>query len=102
MTEIRRRTPNEIIPARWSAATEGEFVTALRLQVQRRKGIIAELAAAVTEADAGIDNIKVDERNAELSTVVVEISVKNRVHLARVMRKLRVLPNVESISRIIK
>ena len=51
---------------------EGEFVTALRLQVQRRKGIIAELAAAVNEADAGIDNIKVDERNAQLSTVVVE------------------------------
>jgi GTP pyrophosphokinase len=76
-------------------------VTALRLQVQRRKGIIAELAATVNEADAGIDNIKVDERNAQLSTVVIEISVKNRVHLARVVRKLRALPNVSSINRII-
>ena len=29
MAEIRRRSPNEIIPARWAADVEGEYVTAL-------------------------------------------------------------------------
>ncbi len=102
MAEIRRRSPNEIIPARWAADVEGEYVTALRIQVDRQKGVIAEIAATINEADAGIENIKVDERDAELSTVAVELSVRNRTHLARVMRRLRVLTNVHGISRIIE
>jgi GTP diphosphokinase / guanosine-3',5'-bis(diphosphate) 3'-diphosphatase len=102
MAEIRRRSPNEIIPARWSADVEGEYVTSLRIQIDRQKGVIAEIAATINDADAGIDNIKIDERNAELSTVSVDLYVRNRSHLARVMRRLRVVPNVHAISRVIK
>ncbi len=68
MTEIQRRTPNEIIPARWSESMQGEYLAALRLEVERQKGIIAELASIVTQQDAGIDNIKVDERTSRLSS----------------------------------
>jgi GTP diphosphokinase / guanosine-3',5'-bis(diphosphate) 3'-diphosphatase len=101
MAELRRRTPNEIIPARWSSNIQGEFNTALRIQVERQKGIIAEIAATITDSDAGIENIKVDERSSEISTVVVELSVRNRTHLARLMRRLRVLANVHSINRMV-
>jgi GTP diphosphokinase / guanosine-3',5'-bis(diphosphate) 3'-diphosphatase len=101
MSELRRRTPNEIIPARWSSNIQGEFNTALRIQVERQKGVIAEIATTITDSDAGIENIKVDERNAELSTVIVELSVCNRIHLARLMRRLRVLANVHSITRMV-
>jgi guanosine-3',5'-bis(diphosphate) 3'-pyrophosphohydrolase len=102
MAELRRRSPNEIIPARWSADVTGEYVTALRINVARQKGVISELAATVSDADAGIDNIKVDERNAEISTILLEISVRNRTHLAQVMRRLRTLTHVHSITRTIK
>ena len=102
MTEIRRRTPNEIIPARWSESMQGEYVAALRLEVERQKGIIAELASIVTQEDAGIENIKVDERTSRLSSVLIELFVRDRTHLARVMRRLRVLPSAHSITRIIK
>jgi guanosine-3',5'-bis(diphosphate) 3'-pyrophosphohydrolase len=102
MAELRRRNANEIIPARWSADVKGEYVTAVRIQVDRQKGVIAEIAATVNDADGGIENIKVDERNAELSTVIVEMSVQNRTHLAQIMRRLRRLPEVHSLSRMIK
>ena len=99
--EIRRRTPNEIIPCRWSARPEGEYVTALKLDVDRVKGIIAELASRLNAADAGIENIKVDERDAELSSVTIELLVRNRTHLARVMRELRNIPQVHRLTRYI-
>ena len=102
MAEIRRKNPGEIIPTRWSEDTGGEYVTAVRIEAERQKGIIAELASMVTAVDAGIENIMVDERNAQLSSVVVELSVTDRTHLARVMKRLRVLPNVHSIHRISK
>ena len=99
INEIRRRSPGEIIPARWTTPTEGEFHTILRVNVNRRKGILAEIAAEIAAADAGVDNIKVEERNAETSTMVIDISVKDRTHLARVMRKLRSVPAVINIAR---
>ena len=99
INEIRRRAAREIIPARWTSTTEGEFLTTLRVNVSRRKGILAEIAAEVTAADAGVDNINVEERNAEVSTMVIGVTVKNRSHLARVMRRLRNVQAVINLSR---
>ena len=99
INEIRRRAAREIIPARWTTTTEGEFLANLRVDVNRRKGILAEIAAEVTAADAGLDHINVEERNAEVSTVVMGVTVRNRTHLARVMRRLRNVQAVISLSR---
>ena len=57
LVELRRRQPREIIPSRWSSPTQGEFETTLDVAVNRRKGVVAELANAVNAADAGINNI---------------------------------------------
>ena len=102
IAEIRRKKPNEIIPARWSDAASGEFDTLLRLQVETQKGVIAEIAATVTSVDAGIENIKVEEKSAQLSSVVAEVSVRDRTHLARLMRRLRRIRHVHGLSRVVK
>jgi (p)ppGpp synthase/HD superfamily hydrolase len=101
MAEIRRRSgAREIIPAYWAPNAASEFLTTLRIEVNRKKGIIAELAGTVSEADAGLENIHVEERNAELTSVIVRLSVRDRIHLARVIRRLRNLPGVLSINRV--
>ena len=100
INEIRRRAQREIIPARWTTTTEGDFLTSLQVNVSRRKGILAEVASEVTSADAGVDNIKVEERNAEVSTLEIGLTVRNRNHLARVMRRLRNVPAVLNLSRL--
>ena len=75
-------------------------MTTLRVNVNRRQGILAEIAAAVTASDAGVDNINVEERNAAVSTMVIGITVKSRSHLARVMRRLRNVQAVINLSRL--
>jgi guanosine-3',5'-bis(diphosphate) 3'-pyrophosphohydrolase len=101
MVEIRRRRGSkEIIPAHWAGSPDNEFLTTLRIEVNRKKGIIAELAAAISDADAGVENIHVEERNAEVTSVIVTISVKDRTNLARAMRKLRAINSVLSINRV--
>jgi guanosine-3',5'-bis(diphosphate) 3'-pyrophosphohydrolase len=101
MVEIRRRRgAREIIPAHWAATKENEFLTTLRLQVNRQKGIIAELASTIAEVDAGVENIHVEERSAEVTSVIARLSVRDRTHLARAIRRLRNLPSVIGISRL--
>ena len=99
LEEVRRKNPNEIIPARWADSTTGEFDTMLLLTINRRKGAIAEVAASVNDSGAGINNIKVDERNAELSSVTVDLSVADQPHLTRVMHRLQAITTVQSVRR---
>ena len=97
--DVRRRNDRDIIPTRWAEHTQGEFETTLHIAVTRRKGDIAELAAAVNAADAGIDNIAVDERSADLSSVRLALSVKDRDHLDRVQQRLLSVPAVQRVDR---
>ena len=99
LEDVRRKNPDEIIPARWAESTTGEFDTMLLLTINRRKGAIAEVAASVNDSGAGINNIKVDERNAELSSVTVDLSVANQPHLTRVMQRLQAIATVQSVRR---
>ena len=101
MESVRRRTPNQIIPVRWTDPISGEFETMLMLTVSRRKGVLAEIAASVNQTDAGISNIRVDERNAELSSVTVDLSVSNREQLDRVRQRLLAIPAVQSVRRLV-
>ena len=99
MADIRRRNPEQSIPTRWAETDGREFSTALRIEVNRKKGVIAELAATIAAANAGVDRINVEEREAQVSAVKVEIGVANRDHLARVVRRLRRIPNVLKMTR---
>lgn len=74
-------------------------MTTLRINVLRRNGVVAEIAAEVTAVDAGVDAITVEERNAEASTLVIGVTVKSRSHLARLMRRLRNVAVVINLAR---
>ncbi len=99
LARMRQRSPEQIIPARWTQTTTGEFLTPLRLNVDRRKGIIADLAATVASADAGVDEINVTERDTKTSSVSVVVGVNNKEHLNRLMRRLQSIPSVKTMVR---
>ena len=89
LKEVRRRSAHEITPARWTSHVEDEFQTMLRVNAKRRKGIMAEIAAEISSCDVGMESINIEERSADISTVNVGITVRNRDHLAMLMRRLR-------------
>ncbi|WP_156509104.1 ACT domain-containing protein, partial [Oleiphilus sp. HI0132] len=70
-------------------------------ELERQRGIIAELAAAITHAEGNIERIGVTEQNAKLSVVSVVLHVQGRRHLARVMRRIRSIKAVLRLTRVI-
>lgn len=52
-------------------------------------GVLAALATAIADAGSNIGNIMVDPRDGRHNAVTFSISVTDRPHLARVMRRLR-------------
>lgn len=94
-----RKYPEKWIDVQWSDGVEGEFPLDLRIEVQNRRGVLATVAAAVAETQANIDNISLDERDGQHTTLNLTVSVTGRVHLARIIRRLRAIEQVLRLNR---
>ncbi len=84
-----RGSPEQFIPLCWDENVQGEFWVDVTVDVANQRGVLAALATAISEADSNIGNINVDPRDGRHNAVTFSISVLNRTHLARVMRRLR-------------
>ncbi len=91
--------PKKCIYLDWDKSVDDEFEVSLKLELAAQRGIIATLATKATAVGANIHRIDIDEKEARMSTVHLDISVRSRVHLARVMKRLRALKSVSRITR---
>lgn len=92
--------PEKYLSLAWAKDVEGEFTVELILEVENHRGLIANLANIITQADASIDAIHLDERGATMGTINIVMSVRDRVHLARIMKKLRAVKQVSKLTRV--
>jgi len=98
VSEIRN-DPKKYVNLRWDPTVGGEFTVELRVELEQQRGIIATLANAISSAEANIEKIATSDRDAQFSIVNLTLTVRNRVHLARVIRKVRLLKAVSKASR---
>ena len=73
----------------WEDRVEGDFSVDLNVDLINRRGSLASLTLAISEAESNIENIRAQESDRHHFHVDVTISVRNRSHLARVLRKIR-------------
>lgn len=96
--DLRSKKEN-IADTSWSVRVSGEFLSEIRVDVLSERGIIASLATRISNTGTSIEGIQVDERDAEHSIITLIVAVKNRVHLANVMRTVRTMRSVERVVR---
>ena len=95
-----RDNPEKCIAVSWDPEVEGEFSVELRVELENQRGIIATLATNITGAEANIEKISTVERDARFSIVNLSLNVKNRVHLARIMKRVRLIKPVTKVTRV--
>ena len=97
-----RNKPEKWIDVEWEDNVAGEFPVELRLLVVNQRGVLATIAAAISDLDANIENVVMDERDGQHSQLTFTVALKDRKHLARIIKRLRSLPNVVRIGRLQK
>ncbi|HEY0721128.1 MAG TPA: bifunctional GTP diphosphokinase/guanosine-3',5'-bis pyrophosphate 3'-pyrophosphohydrolase [Gammaproteobacteria bacterium] len=98
ITEYRKQ-PEKWIDVRWEEGVVGEFPVDLRIEVVNQRGVLATVAAAIAGTEANIDNIGMAERDGIHSTIDMTVTVRNRQHLARIMRRIRAIESVVRLNR---
>ena len=95
----RRNEPDQWIDVEWDPQPSRLFQTAVRVIVANQRGVLAKVASEIADAGSNIDAISMEEDRAVFTTMLFILEVANRQHLARVMRALRRLPEVEKLAR---
>jgi len=94
-----RKHPEQWIDVQWESEIKGVFPVYFRVEVKNRRGVLASVAAAISEEDANIDTVNFDDRDGQYTAMDFTIEVRDRVHLAHILRRIRSLESVVRINR---
>ncbi|MBT6123624.1 MAG: bifunctional GTP diphosphokinase/guanosine-3',5'-bis pyrophosphate 3'-pyrophosphohydrolase [Halieaceae bacterium] len=95
-----RVNSERLVALRWDDQVEGEYAVELRIEVENRRGMIAVLATRINAMGVNIEKISTEDKDYQFTFVDLEMLVENRIHLARIMKRLRSTTSVRKVVRI--
>ncbi|MDF2446769.1 MAG: (p)ppGpp synthetase SpoT/RelA [Moraxellaceae bacterium] len=95
-----RDNPDKCMTLRWAEKVDREFQTELRIELVNQRGMLAEIARQATDLDANIEGINLQEKGAQHGVMHINLLVHDRIHLARIIKRMRIIPGVEKIIRV--
>ena len=87
------------ISAVWHKEQQRLFNAGLVIEVTNRMGILAQVATRIAAEESNIVHVNVDSSQGEHSTILFEVQVRDRAHLARLIRAIRGMPDVMKVDR---
>ena len=98
---LRERDGERWMDVDWAEVLSRQFESAVSVLVHNTKGALAQVAQAISAAEADITHIDMnDERAAETTELKLLVSVRDRLHLADVLRTLKRASSVLRASRV--
>ncbi|ODN42337.1 RelA/SpoT family protein [Piscirickettsia litoralis] len=95
-----KRNPEHCVQIDWSPSTPADFSARVRVEMSNFRGALGRITTEIADADSNIEHIHSDESDERYFIVTLTLSVRNRVHLARVMRRLKGLRTTLRIYRL--
>jgi GTP diphosphokinase / guanosine-3',5'-bis(diphosphate) 3'-diphosphatase len=96
----RQQHADKYLNIAWDSAIQGEYLVDIRLDVTHEVGVLATIATTLTAMNVNIENIANENQDIRASVLCLCIAVRDRQHLATVIRELRRLRVVTKIQRV--
>jgi GTP diphosphokinase / guanosine-3',5'-bis(diphosphate) 3'-diphosphatase len=95
----RKADPERWLDLQWAEEMTGNFSLNLDVHGLNQRGVLGRVAAGFAEADCNILNVHVDDDGSEIALIHFKVQVRDRQHLARVIRTLRRIKQVSKVIR---
>jgi len=95
-----RKDPALCAQVNWDEKVEGDFSVEIKVSSEDKPGLLAEISTVISNYQANIESFKTDSPIGNSIQMHIIMSVSDRDHLARIMRKLRRLSPVLSVFRV--
>ena len=97
--ELRKRHGNWI-DVQWDKHARGEFPAQIRIELMNQVGTLAKVASTISKMRGNIENVQIVNQDSQLSIDFITLMVKDRNHLAKIVKELKKLSIVLKISRV--
>ena len=94
-----RKQPEKWIGVNWQDDIDIEFPSQIQVDSRNKPGVLAEVAATIGDAGSNIEQVEVMGRHDDSSVLNFQILVRDRRHLASIMRRVHGMSNVIRVSR---
>lgn len=94
-----RKETKKFMPVEWDKVTDQEFIAEIKLEMFNHHSSLANLTAKINTEGSSIQSLNTEERDGRAYSIFIRLTVRDRVHLANVMRKIRVIPDVIRVHR---
>lgn len=94
-----RKLPDRCLLVDWDEMLDQKFSVKLQVRVRHEAGAFAHVASAIAENDSNIYHVDLQDGSGSLRLMDFIIDVKDRVHLARIMKQIKRLPTVTKVIR---
>jgi (p)ppGpp synthase/HD superfamily hydrolase len=94
-----RKQPDKWLSVAWEGTHGRLFSSEIQLEINNRVGVLAAVASAIAGTETNIDQVSLEERDTTSSSLKFQVQVRDRKHLARVIRTIRRMPDVRRVNR---
>ena len=94
-----RKQPEKWIAVSWEKDIDRDFNSQIHVETLNKPGVLAEVAATIGDGGSNIEQVSVLGRHEDCSVLAFMIQVRDRIHLAQIMRSVRNMPNVIRVIR---
>lgn len=91
--------PATYFQVEWENTGDKIFVSEVRVEIVNHQGVLAKLTNLIASTGANIQHLSTEEKESNLYIINVELLATNRIHLANIMRKIRVMDDVQKVYR---
>jgi GTP pyrophosphokinase len=93
--------PDRWLDVEWEPNSDRLFKVNLDVLVWNEKGMLAKIASVISESNSNIDNVSLAEPDgSKFVTINFVVQVKDRIHLAELIRNLRKIDKISRVNRV--
>jgi guanosine-3',5'-bis(diphosphate) 3'-pyrophosphohydrolase len=94
-----RKQPEKWLAVSWEKGLDRDFNSQIHVEAINKTGVLAEVAAMIADCKSNIEQVSVVTRHEDCTVMTFLLQIRDRGHLARLIRNVRKMPNVTKISR---
>ena len=95
-----RKNPEQCFPVNWGESSGKFFIAQIKIVANDEPGLLANLASSITESKTNISSIQTTDLNSGLHEFVLDLEVSDRLHLSKIIKRIKALKSVVSVTRI--
>ncbi|MGH8128522.1 MAG: RelA/SpoT family protein, partial [Gammaproteobacteria bacterium] len=96
---IAQKDSDRVVDIAFQQEGQRDYPAELRLELEDQRGVLAAVAATISTEGSNIHHAHVTEREDGTSLLMLEVTVHDRAHLARIIRRLRKTTSVLRVTR---